>query len=117
MYGYFGAAMGFPEVELLFMGGAVQLLTSFKQRGEAKDFFDDPKDAEMVKLGIEYYKKQHGESLSDSVLDDLKNQSDISPRKTDILTNVAEDVAESCRRNIEKIWHDLQERLSELLKL
>ena len=59
-YGYAGLAAGFTRAELYLMGGLVHQLTA-PSRDEGLDlklystFFDDPKDHEWIKHGMDKY--------------------------------------------------------------
>ncbi|EOP46348.1 polymorphic toxin type 44 domain-containing protein [Bacillus cereus] len=56
-FGYVGKAIGFTDLELTGGAGFYQLLSRTSEWSYYQTFFDDPRDQEMIKLGIDYYNK------------------------------------------------------------
>ena len=56
LYGYLGKAMGFEDLILLSAAGAVQISTGTSSWDYVTSFFDDPRDQESIKKGIQRFK-------------------------------------------------------------
>ncbi|WP_259418194.1 polymorphic toxin type 44 domain-containing protein [Bacillus toyonensis] len=56
-YGYVGKAIGFTDIELKGGAGFYQVLSNTWEWEYYKTFFDDPRDQEMIQVGIDYYNK------------------------------------------------------------
>ncbi|EEM86589.1 hypothetical protein BK749_08255 [Bacillus thuringiensis serovar vazensis] len=56
-FGYVGKAIGFTDFELKGGAGFYQVLSDTSEWAYYQTFFDDPRDQEMIQLGIDYYNK------------------------------------------------------------
>lgn len=74
LYGYFGTAMGFSEIELLSAGGIVQVATFTAHWDNSTGFFDDPHDQKYVKLGIELFKQDHGKDMFEVMQQEIEQE-------------------------------------------
>ncbi|MBJ8099710.1 hypothetical protein JDS98_16650 [Bacillus cereus group sp. N11] len=56
-FGYVGKAIGFTDFELKGGAGFYQILSGTAEWVYYQTYFDDPRDQEMIQVGIDYYNK------------------------------------------------------------
>ena len=59
LYGYLGKSMGFSDLVLYAAPGVAQIAVGTSSWNFAFSFFDDPRDQENIRLGIQIFRETH----------------------------------------------------------